>query len=72
MIKDLPYSVRSAAYLPLSRVQIYSAEDDSLSLNLFVYGEEPKQLTEADVTTTGEDRSFHFSGHSLEGIVNKA
>lgn len=54
MIKELPYNQRSEEYMPLSRVQIYSAEDDSMSLNLFVYGEEPKQLTEADVTVSGE------------------
>lgn len=54
MIKELPYTQRSEEYMPLSRVQIYSAEDDSMSLNLFVYGEEAKQLTEADVTLTGE------------------
>ena len=54
MIKELPFNQRSAEYLPLSRVQIYSAEDDSMSLNLFVYGEEAKQLTETDVTMTGE------------------
>lgn len=54
MIKELPFNQRSEEYMPLSRVQIYSAEDDSMSLNLFVYGEEAKQLTEADVTMTGE------------------
>jgi hypothetical protein len=54
MIKELPYNQRSEAYMPLSRVQIYSAEDDSMSLNLFVYGEEAGQLSEADVTMTGE------------------
>jgi hypothetical protein len=54
MIKELPYNQRSEEYMPLSRVQIYSAEDDSMSLNLFVYGEEAKQLTEADVTMTGK------------------
>jgi len=53
MIKELPYNQRSEAYMPLSRVQIYSAEDDSMSLNLFVYGEEAGQLSEADVTMTG-------------------
>eukprot|EP00579_Thalassiosira_antarctica_P006999 CAMPEP_0201883804 /NCGR_PEP_ID=MMETSP0902-20130614/16244_1 /ASSEMBLY_ACC=CAM_ASM_000551 /TAXON_ID=420261 /ORGANISM="Thalassiosira antarctica, Strain CCMP982" /LENGTH=1085 /DNA_ID=CAMNT_0048412667 /DNA_START=161 /DNA_END=3418 /DNA_ORIENTATION=+ len=53
MIKELPYNQRSEEYMPLSRVQIYSAEDDSMSLNLFVYGEEGKKLTEADVTMTG-------------------
>jgi hypothetical protein len=54
MIKELPYNQSSEAYMPLSRVQIYSAEDESMSLNLFVYGEEAGQLTEADVTMTGE------------------
>lgn len=53
MIKELPYNQSSEAYMPLSRVQIYSAEDESMSLNLFVYGEEAGQLTEADVTMTG-------------------
>lgn len=53
MIKELPYNQRSEEYMPLSRVQIYSAEDDSMSLNLFVYGEDDRQLTEADVTMTG-------------------
>ena len=30
-----------------------------MSLNLFVYGEEAKQLTEADVTMTGEQIIDH-------------
>jgi len=51
MIKELPFNQRSEEYMPLSRIQIYSAEDDSMSLNLFVYGEETKQ--ETDVTLTG-------------------
>ena len=55
MIKELPFTQRSAEYMPLSRVQIYSAEDDSMSLNMFVYGDENKQLTRADVALTGED-----------------
>ena len=54
MIKELPFNQRTLEYMPLSRVQIYSAEDDSMSLNLFVYGEEAKQLSEADVNMTGE------------------
>ncbi len=60
MIKELPYNQRSEEYMPLSRVQIYSAEDDSMSLNLFVYGEEAKQLTEADVTMTGKKLLLPF------------
>lgn len=51
MIKELPFNQRSEEYMPLSRIQIYSAEDDSMSLNLFVYGEETKHQT--DVTLTG-------------------
>lgn len=51
MIKELPFNERSSEYMPLSRIQIYSAEDDSMSLNMFVYGEESKHQT--DVTLTG-------------------
>ena len=39
MVQDLPFKHESAKYLPLSRVQIFSALDDSVSLNIFVYGE---------------------------------
>lgn len=41
MVKELPYSVDSSSdqYLPLSRAQVFSAEDGSMSLNIFVYGE---------------------------------
>ena len=39
MVQDLPFKHESAKYLPLSRVQIFSAKDDSISLNIFVYGE---------------------------------
>ena len=74
MIKELPFNQRSEEYMPLSRVQIYSAEDDSMSLNLFVYGEEAKQLTEADVTMTGEqinDYSVkeHGTFHTNNNII---
>jgi len=41
MIKELPYNVSTSKdYLPLSRAQVFSAEDESMSLNVFVYGEE--------------------------------
>ena len=40
MIKDLPFKHVSSEYLPLSRVQIFAAQDQSLWLNMFVYGEE--------------------------------
>lgn len=68
MIKELPYNQISEAYMPLSRVQIYSAEDDSMSLNLFVYGEEAGQLTEADVTMTGS-HILDYAQQLLDGTL---
>ncbi|KAL3826581.1 hypothetical protein ACHAXA_010506 [Cyclostephanos tholiformis] len=68
MIKELPYNQRSEAYMPLSRVQIYSAEDDSMSLNLFVYGEEAGQLSEADVTMTGS-HILDYAEQLLDGTL---
>lgn len=53
MIKELPFTQRSQDYMPLSRVQVFSAEDDSMSLNVFVYGEEGERKF-GDVDLTGE------------------
>ena len=36
MIKELPWNQNSEQYLPLTRVQVFSAEDESMSLNMFV------------------------------------
>ena len=52
--KELHYDQRSKEYMPLSCVQIYSAEDGPMLLNTFVYREEENQLTKTDMTTTGE------------------
>ena len=71
MIKELPYNQRSAEYMPLSRVQIYSAEDDSMSLNLFVYGEEAKQLSSADVTMTGS-HILEYAQQLMDGTLPPA
>ena len=52
MVKDLPWNHQSqnnSDYLPLSRVQVFSALDDSMSLNMFVYGEEPKEPFSVEV-----------------------
>jgi glutamate dehydrogenase len=68
MIKELPFNQRSEEYMPLSRVQIYSAEDDSMSLNLFVYGEENKQLSQADVTMTGS-HILEFAQQLMDGTL---
>mmetsp|Transcript_37560 Transcript_37560/g.76812 ORF Transcript_37560/g.76812 Transcript_37560/m.76812 type:complete len:1078 (-) Transcript_37560:99-3332(-) len=66
MIKELPFNQRSEEYMPLSRVQIYSAEDDSMSLNLFVYGEESKHQT--DVTLTGS-QILEYAQQVMDGSL---
>jgi len=68
MIKELPYNQRSEVYMPLSRVQIYSALDDSMSLNLFVYGEEAEQLTDVDVALTGA-HIMEYAQQLLDGTM---
>lgn len=52
MMKELPFNQRTKDYIPLSRVQVFSAEDDSMSLNVFVYGEEANS-TKTDVELSG-------------------
>ena len=66
MIKELPFNQRSEEYMPLSRIQIYSAEDDSMSLNMFVYGEETKHQT--DVTLTGS-HILHYAQQVMDGSL---
>ena len=53
MVKDLPWNHFQGGdeYLPLTRVQVFSALDESMSLNLFVYGDEPNEPF--DVTVAG-------------------
>jgi len=41
MVKELPGTTQEFDdYIPLSRVQVFSTKDDSMSLNIFVFGEE--------------------------------
>lgn len=41
MVKELPGTTQEFdEYIPLSRVQVFSTKDDSMSLNIFVFGEE--------------------------------
>lgn len=50
MTKDLPWNHNSEEYIPLSRVQVFSTLDESMSLNMFVYGELPKRSSDVEVT----------------------
>ena len=53
MVKDLPWNHFQGGdeYLPLTRVQVFSALDESMSLNMFVYGDEVSEPF--DVTVAG-------------------
>jgi len=51
LVEHLPWNQNSKEYLPLSRVQVFGAQDGSLSLSVFVYGEE--KTGDIDVKITG-------------------
>ncbi|GKY98341.1 hypothetical protein MPSEU_000791700 [Mayamaea pseudoterrestris] len=38
MVEELPWKHNDADYLPLTRILVFSAKDESMSLNMFVYG----------------------------------
>ncbi len=49
MVKELPGTTAEFdEYIPLSRVQVFSTKDDSMSLNIFVFGEEKLAPTDID------------------------
>lgn len=55
MVKELPHTMYSQDYKPLTRAQVFSTADDSMSINLFVFGRGEKQdgepAFESDATT---------------------
>lgn len=52
IIKELPWEFNSKEYQPLSRVQVFTSDDETVSLSIFVYGEEKKSIP-VDVETIG-------------------
>ena len=38
MVEELPWKHNDADYLPLTRILVFSTKDESMSLNMFVYG----------------------------------
>ena len=38
MVKELPHTIYSDDYKKLTRAQVFSAADDSMSINVFVFG----------------------------------
>uniref|UniRef100_A0A7S4QI86 Glutamate/phenylalanine/leucine/valine/L-tryptophan dehydrogenase C-terminal domain-containing protein n=1 Tax=Ditylum brightwellii TaxID=49249 RepID=A0A7S4QI86_9STRA len=64
MVKELPYKHVDQNYLPLSRVQVFSSEDESMSLNMFVYGEEAAGTFDVEVTGA---RILQYAKDLMEG-----
>jgi hypothetical protein len=48
MVKELPGATQFEDYIPLSRVQVFSTKDNSMSLNIFVFGEEKMAPTHVE------------------------
>ena len=50
LVNELPWDHNTDKYLPLSRVQVFTSKDESLSMSIFVYGEEmPSEPIAVDV-----------------------
>jgi glutamate dehydrogenase len=41
MVEELPWKSSSDDYMPLTRLHVFSTKDESMSLNMFVYGSRP-------------------------------
>ena len=69
MVKDLPWNHFQGGdeYLPLTRVQVFSALDESMSLNMFVYGDEVSEPF--DVTVAGS-RILEYADAALASDVS--
>lgn len=43
MVKELPWKFNTDDYMPLTRLHVFSSKDESMSLNMFVYGTRPQK-----------------------------
>ena len=48
LVKELPHTIYSNDYKALTRAQVFSAEDGSMSINLFVFGGDGDTALESD------------------------
>lgn len=53
LLKDLLWNHNKDGYKPLSRVQIFSTKDESMTISIFIYGDENADVLE-DPLTSGE------------------
>ncbi len=54
LVKDLPWNFDSEVYLPLSRVQVFTSKDETMSLSMFVYGGNTPTPSAFDAESVGK------------------
>ena len=54
LVKDLPWKFDSEEYLPLTRVQVFTTNDESMSLSMFVYGRDTRIPSSFDAERVGK------------------
>jgi len=53
LVKDLPWNFDSNDYRPLSRVQVFTSQDESTSLSMFVYGDKTAKPSDFNAQEVG-------------------
>lgn len=69
LLNELPWDHNNEKHLPLSRVQSFAAEDDSLSLSVFTYGYE--KLETIDVESCGR-HILEYAKKVLDGEIENS
>lgn len=54
LVKDLPWNFDSEVYLPLTRVQVFTSQDETMSLAMFVYGGNTPTPSAFDAESVGK------------------
>ena len=69
LVKDLPWNFDSKDYLPLSRVQVFTSEDETMSLSMFVYGGKTPLPTSFNTKNVGR-RILNYAKKLQNGDFN--
>jgi len=54
LLKDMLWNHNKDGYKPLSRVQVFSTKDESMTMSIFIYGDENSDIVD-DTKATGQD-----------------
>ena len=69
MVEQLPWQHNADDYIPLTRILVFSTKDETMSLNMFVYGNKQTPATlgmTSTSTTQGKDDEASLSPAALE------